>query len=57
MPVAELTDTTAVDLTDLDQLIDQLDERVTTEGTVEANAPMTIGICTLLICTAVVGIC
>ncbi|MEW1549550.1 hypothetical protein [Streptomyces tsukubensis] len=53
MPVAEITE-----ITDLDALIEQLDERVTTAGTENAeNMADTVGICTFLACTAILGIC
>ncbi|MFF3558137.1 hypothetical protein ACWD4V_23410 [Streptomyces tsukubensis] len=55
MPVAEITE-----ITDLDALIEQLDERVTTADSGAENAENmadTVGICTFLACTAILGIC
>ncbi|WP_186767920.1 hypothetical protein [Streptomyces qinzhouensis] len=52
MPIAELTE-----ITDLDTLIDQLDERVTTADSGAENMSDTIGVCTLLLCTAIIGLC
>ncbi|MFF6975489.1 MULTISPECIES: hypothetical protein [Streptomyces] len=52
MPVAEITE-----ITDLDALIEQLDERVTTADSGAENMADTVGICTFLACTAILGIC
>ncbi|MGV9315393.1 hypothetical protein ACWDR0_24890 [Streptomyces sp. NPDC003691] len=52
MPIAE-----TIEMTDLDALIDELDERVTTADSGAENMADTVGICTFLACTAILGIC
>lgn len=56
MPTDEL-----IKIADLDELIDQLDERVTSTDLPEvADQAISLacsGVCTLAICTAIVGVC
>ncbi|MFJ8233568.1 hypothetical protein ACIQ9E_26980 [Streptomyces sp. NPDC094448] len=52
MPIAEIAE-----ITDIDTLIDELEERVTTADSGAENLASTVGICTFLACTAILGIC